>query len=168
MAIEYENLNGRLTFFGPQDTTHRFGSHIANDNGVCRLEFEVSWDQLPVDFGADDVGNGMFLSIPGHSAIRYVDVHILEEFDAGITLDVGSNDTDGTNPLPTDFAAAVPLDVKTWVAGAGALVGAATPSNPIVVTMATSAVPTVGRVKVVIHYVYSQINRMPVHEDSVV
>lgn len=152
MAINYEDVNGRITFYGPQETTHQFSADVADADGIVYKEVEADWDQLPA-FTTADIGNDMFGLIPAHSGVLSCSVHVIEPFDALITLNVGHvSAVDGTTADEDGFAAAVVGDAVGFTEGAGATVGADSGVDPVAITVTPSGAVTQGRVRVVIGY----------------
>lgn len=128
--LTIENINGRITKFGPENHEGKFGRSKSRVDGEVVVEYRFDWNGLPVE-GV----NEMIHTIPQGSYVRSAELVVTKPF--------AGTDGSSTNPflsagLYTPEGAAIDADgvlvvdaltnvdaVNDTIVGAGALVGTA-------------------------------------------
>lgn len=157
--LHIENINGRITKFGPEGTEGKFGRTVSRVGDEVQVEYIFDWNALPTA-GV----NEMIHTIPSGSYLRSTELVVLTPF-AGTDGAAGSDfitvgtytpegsalDADG---LITVDALTEVDSLNATVVGAGALVGTASAADSQVqVTLDGSSSLTAGKAVVRLRYV---------------
>jgi len=150
--MSLENSSGRNVTapYGPRSVQSKYGGEFGSSTPVKTATWTFNYDDLPVG-GA----TGLEFSLPANSVIVSAKVRIITAFNGTTpTLNVGLEQSDGTDIDVDGLAAAATASVVGVVVGAGALVGksiGAAAGELIVANTAGDS--TAGKAQVLVEYI---------------
>ena len=161
MAVERkEDATGNnkypTTVYGQsdQDAITKKGAKVGGTGNKAEYncEWVIDFTDLPVTSEFDN----QITTLEANSAIKSVDLYILETISGGVNFTVGLSQPDGT-VIDADglVAAETGTAAGTYVSGAGALVGASIGANDAQLTIGGDR--TAGKIKVQVNYIKDQV-----------
>lgn len=142
-----ENINGRITHFGPRGQDAKYGAAYSRVDGSTELVYEFDFNDYP----AASATNEMVVSIPASALVESVAVHALEAAAGTGPLVIEHVTPANASAVALASVTTANLTLGAHVLGAGAGVGVSVGAASVRQIRATGSL-TAGKFKVVVKY----------------